>query len=152
MMETIKIKEGSFWFWFAELGDSDIIYKSQRDQLDICGFRKKVCFGIFKALILITLLGVIEFGLGSIVYPVFIAYGFGVGLSFLCAALTAPLLISMVLPVIGGIVFIIEWNTMRKINKRYLDKEPTTFGKMYNSWKEKYCVPVEILEKNDGKN
>lgn len=151
-MKKVQIKKGSFWYEVAEIGDGYLF----NSPVDICEFRRACIWGIFKVLFFSFPFIAIETMLAIVAYDHIAPFA----LPFIVSVILAILAPILALVIIGGVIVLIakglDYYYERKEKKRLLEmhddspKELTAFGQMYQSWKQKYCVQVEIVEKDDA--
>jgi hypothetical protein len=123
-MKAVRVRRKSFVHLLATSAGFD-----SYDPQDLCTFSVYVVFGVFWMHIRI--------GLGVVlIYPsidslLWIAAGRPHGSPGLFVVLLAQLLFFTVIFVISLV-------------RHFLNSESTVVGRMYDSWKDKYCVPLEV--------
>lgn len=148
-MEKIKVNKNSFWYSLAKTGG----YQPWDENLNICSFRRKVAVGaaicLFFTVLLVSFYSVFSYLITGLTIDYFAITSYwligGIALVspivfFACALLTVFSLMSVTSGMGRG------YKKLRWKIRSKKEKKPSVISEMYNSWKEKYCTPIEIVE------
>jgi len=144
-METVKIDSSSLMYRLAYDGG----FRSWSER-DICTFRRAVMWGASKWFIFTSFVLLFYILTGYLFVDAFEVESFW--LSILVGALALPVFIGIMLAVVAILIGIfkgfeyLKYKLINKLSARASSKPEGAFRKMYNSWKEKHCVKIEIVD------
>jgi hypothetical protein len=140
-MKPIEIDQSSWHCQIAMFGDKTRV----SDCYDLCQYTRAFLGGLFLAVVCFLGIAIVSWG----VVDFLIWFGTGIFISFVLPGMPAFIMCIA----IGWIAVMIvphqlwKFVQQRTINCRMQPSQPSIIRRMWESHKQKYCVPVDVIQK-----